>query len=402
MANLPELTPVEQRVLGALMEKQRTVPDSYPLSLNALRVACNQSTSRDPVVDYDEQTLNDAARGLKDRELLRFVWAGKGSRVMKLHQRLDEQLGLEPDEAALLTVLLLRGPQTAGELRTRTERLHHFADKAEVEVCLARLAEAEPALVRELTRQAGQHDPRWVHLLGPLPSLDAAVLAEPAADLEGVLADGPEARDARVRRSYDAVAEVYAEAGADALQGRHFDLWLLERIAEAAAGPVADVGCGAGHIAAFLADAGATVRGIDISGQMVAQARERYPGLEFETGDLRRLLRPRDAEGWATILVWDALGHFAPSELDEVFASLARTLAPGGTLVVAAPVGETLAAPADVLGVPVELTWVRHGANTIRQSLARTGLGVTEWYVRGALNGEESVDRLYVVAMAER
>ena len=107
------LDPVEQRVLGALLEKQRTVPDTYPLSLNALRAACNQSTSRDPVVDYDEPTLVDTLGRLRDRELVRFL-KPTGLRVVKYHQRLEEQLGLDPEQAALIAVLLLRGPQTAG------------------------------------------------------------------------------------------------------------------------------------------------------------------------------------------------------------------------------------------------------------------------------------------------
>ena len=129
------LDPVEQRVLGALLEKQRTVPDTYPLSLNALRAACNQSTSRDPVVDYDEPTLVDTLGRLRDRELVRFL-KPTGLRVVKYHQRLEEQLGLDPEQAALIAVLLLRGPQTAGELRPRTERLAPFADREAVEAAL--------------------------------------------------------------------------------------------------------------------------------------------------------------------------------------------------------------------------------------------------------------------------
>ncbi|MBJ7529478.1 MAG: DUF480 domain-containing protein, partial [Nocardioides sp.] len=124
---IPEpLSPEEQRVLGALLEKQVTVPASYPLSLNALRTACNQTSSRDPVVAYDEQQVEQVARGLKDRGLVRIVWSDSGRRTLKYHQVLEEELDLEPDERALLTVLLLRGVQAPGELRTRTERLHPF------------------------------------------------------------------------------------------------------------------------------------------------------------------------------------------------------------------------------------------------------------------------------------
>ena len=109
--SLPVLESAEQRVLGSLLEKQRTVPASYPLSLNSLRLACNQTSSRDPVVDYSERTIQDTARSLKDKGLLRLVWAGAGSRTVKYHQLLDEVLSLQDSERALLTVLLLRGAQ---------------------------------------------------------------------------------------------------------------------------------------------------------------------------------------------------------------------------------------------------------------------------------------------------
>lgn len=165
MADRLVLDPVEQRILGALLEKQRTVPDAYPLSLNALRAACNQATSRDPVVAYDETTIVDGLGRLRDRELVRFL-KPTGLRVVKYHQRLEEQLGLGPEQAALLAVLLLRGAQTAGELRSRSERLASFADRETVEATLRAMAEADPPLVRELERQPGQHDRRWIHLLG--------------------------------------------------------------------------------------------------------------------------------------------------------------------------------------------------------------------------------------------
>ena len=187
MADLPELDIEEQRVLGSLLEKQRTVPDSYPLSLNALRTACNQSSSRDPVVDYDEQTVEQVGRRLKDRGLLRIVWSATGRRTLKYHQILDEHLGLADDERALLTVLLLRGAQAPGELRTRTERMHPFADRQAAEETLARMAER--GLVRELPRQAGQHDNRWVHCLGE-PAAAPAVAAAPQVDRDSVLAAG--------------------------------------------------------------------------------------------------------------------------------------------------------------------------------------------------------------------
>ena len=193
MTDLPVLDAVEQRVLGSLLEKQRTVPASYPLSLNALRTACNQSSSRDPVVDYDEQTVERTARALKDRGLLRIVWADAGRRTLKYHQTLEEVLGVADDERALLTVLLLRGPQAPGELRTRTERLHAFADRAEVEAVLDRLAAREAPLVRQLERRPGQQDARWVHLLGEVAAVEQSAPIG-VVDRESVLRDGEEAR----------------------------------------------------------------------------------------------------------------------------------------------------------------------------------------------------------------
>ncbi len=169
----------EQRLLGSLLEKQRTVPASYPLTLSSLRSACNQTSSRDPIVDYDEQTVEQVGRRLKDRGLLRIVWSDSGRRTLKYHQVLDETLGLDDEERAVVTVLLLRGPQAPGELKTRTERLHPFADRGAVETVLR--AMAERGLVVELPRQAGQHDNRWAHCLGEVATV-ATVAAAPAAD----------------------------------------------------------------------------------------------------------------------------------------------------------------------------------------------------------------------------
>src|SRR3990170_4924625 len=115
----PQLSAVEQRVLGALLEKQRTVPANYPLTLNSLRAACNQASSREPVTDYDDPLLQATLKELRDRELVRPVWTGAGSRVVKFHQRLEEHLGIGEPELAVVTVLLLRGPQAPGELRSR-------------------------------------------------------------------------------------------------------------------------------------------------------------------------------------------------------------------------------------------------------------------------------------------
>ena len=165
MPDRPVLDPVEQRVLGALLEKQRTVPDTYPLSLNALRAACNQSTSRDPVVAYDETTIVDTLGRLRDRELVRFV-KPTGIRVVKYHQRLEEQLELDEERSALLTLLLLRGPQTRASCCRAPSGCWPSPIARASRRCCGRWPALDPPLVRELDRQPGQHDRRWIHLLG--------------------------------------------------------------------------------------------------------------------------------------------------------------------------------------------------------------------------------------------
>jgi uncharacterized protein YceH (UPF0502 family) len=155
--------PVELRVLGSLIEKQRTTPDAYPLSLNALRLACNQSTNRDPVVDYDEATIRAALDGLARRGWARLA-SGRGSRAVKFRHLFDEALGLGADEIALLCVLMLRGPQTPGELNQRTDRLYAFSGLGEVEQTLEAMAARE--LVARQPRRPGQKEDRYAHLLG--------------------------------------------------------------------------------------------------------------------------------------------------------------------------------------------------------------------------------------------
>src|SRR2546421_2855396 len=134
--------PVELRVLGCLIEKQRTTPDQYPLSLNSLRLASNQATNRDPVVDYDEATIRSALDRLGDRGWTRLA-SGPGSRTAKFRHLLDGALDLTPSQLALLAVLMLRGPQTAGELRTRSERLYPFPSTDDVETALTELSRRE-------------------------------------------------------------------------------------------------------------------------------------------------------------------------------------------------------------------------------------------------------------------
>lgn len=153
----------EIRVLATLCEKQRTVPDTYPLSLNALVAGCNQKTSRHPVMELSEA---DVARALDRLKELRLVSEVSGSRVARFAHQFEKVVGVPGQAAALLTVLMLRGPQTAGELRLNCERLHPFADISSVEAFLDELAAREPALVKELPRAPGARENRWTHLLG--------------------------------------------------------------------------------------------------------------------------------------------------------------------------------------------------------------------------------------------
>lgn len=154
---------IEIRVLGCLVEKQRTTPDVYPLSLNALRLACNQSTNRDPVVEYDEHTIRQALDRLSRRGWARLA-SGQTSRAIKYRHLVDEALRLDGREVSLLAVLMLRGPQTPGELNQRTERLYRFAGLEDVERTLGELAGRE--LVECLPRRPGQKEVRWRQLLG--------------------------------------------------------------------------------------------------------------------------------------------------------------------------------------------------------------------------------------------
>ena len=398
VSELPVLSPEDQRILGSLLEKQTTVPASYPLTANALRTACNQTNNREPVVDFDQQTVERIARSLKERELLRIVWSDTGRRTLKYHQILDERLGLDPDERAVLTVLLLRGPQAPGELRTRTERLHPFPDRSEVEACLRRMAERPQPLVRELERRPGQQDHRWVHLIGPVAEQPGSA-AEAGVDREVVIADGPDVRDEAVRTSYGAVAAAYADHLVDELRVLPFESWLLDRVVVHAAGqPVVDVGSGPGHVTAYLAESGADATGIDLSPEMVTEARRRFPGLGFEVGDLRRLTRPAASSGWAAVLGWYSLIHLAASELPDAVAALVRPLAAGGWLVLGMHAGTEVRHLDAWFGHRVDLDFVLHDRAFVVEVVESAGLVDIEWYLRGPVTArDESTQRLYVV-----
>ncbi len=187
-----EPTPAEIRVLGCLIEKQRTTPDAYPLSLNALRLACNQSTNRDPVLDLDDGELRQALERLHRRGWTRLA-SGAGSRAAKYRHLLDRELSLAPPELSLLAVLMLRGPQTSAELHARAERLHRFGSGPEVEEALEGLAARD--LAELMSRQAGRRGQRWRQLLGAsaeqadAPPAEGAPSPPPPTSLEQRVAD---------------------------------------------------------------------------------------------------------------------------------------------------------------------------------------------------------------------
>ena len=161
---LEQLTEVEARVLGSLVEKQLTTPEYYPLTLNALTAACNQKSNRDPVVSYDDTTIMTAIDSLRDKNLV-YLYYGTGSRAVKYKHMMPSVFDLDDAGVAIVAVLLLRGPQTIGELRERTGRLHEFGGLGEVQEALDGLTRPDEPLVTKLERQAGQKEARYAHLL---------------------------------------------------------------------------------------------------------------------------------------------------------------------------------------------------------------------------------------------
>lgn len=176
---MAQLTDVEVRVIGSLIEKESTTPDTYPLSINALTNACNQTSNRDPVVDYDEDTVTRAVETLRKQNLVRAVQQS-GSRVMKYRHMMADTMALDPRQAAALGVLMLRGPQTVGEIKTRTERLASFDSLEHVEATLNELIE-RPAgsLVVRLPRRPGQKEARFAHLLAGDVAVDTTEVETP-------------------------------------------------------------------------------------------------------------------------------------------------------------------------------------------------------------------------------
>ncbi len=200
------LTVIEGRVLGCLMEKERTVPDQYPLSMNALVSACNQSSSREPIMALDEFEVEASITSMKSQGLVRMVHPSHGRSVTRYRQVADEKLELDDAAAALIAVLLVRGPQTAAELRSRTERLHEFESASEVEACLHALAES--ALVRLLDRQIGQKEQRWQQLIADEAEPAPAPVAVVPASVPGSMADRLAQLEERVAKLEAALADL--------------------------------------------------------------------------------------------------------------------------------------------------------------------------------------------------
>jgi len=175
------LTPIEARIIGALIEKEITTPDYYPLSLNSLANACNQKSNRDPVMHLEEHEIRKALNHLEYQSLVRSV-SGTDSRVTKFEHRLQDAFNFYRPEVAIICELLLRGPQTPGELRTRASRMHAFDDLEAVQSALQRLAKREPSLVTVLPRQSGTKEVRYAHLVGDAPPAARAVIENVAAE----------------------------------------------------------------------------------------------------------------------------------------------------------------------------------------------------------------------------
>lgn len=219
------LTPVQSRIVGCLIEKEMATPDNYPLTLNALLTACNQTTNRNPVTKLDEHTVGNALQNLRAMNVVRIVYS-RSNRADKFRHVLDEMLALEPEHMALLCVLLLRGPQTSGELRTRTERLHQFSSQEEVDDALHQLAGRNEPLVARLERRPGQKESRWAHLLGA--DLAEILAGEDDDDDDEPAADGRPPRIDRMAALEDAVAGLRADL--ERLERAHRAL--VERLGE--------------------------------------------------------------------------------------------------------------------------------------------------------------------------
>jgi len=210
---LEQLTDVEARVLGSLVEKQLTTPEYYPLTLNALTAACNQKSNREPVVSYDDTTITGAVDTLRDKNLV-YLFYGSNSRAVKYKHMLPSVYDLDPAGVAIVAVLLLRGPQTLGELRERTGRLHEFSGMGEVQETLDGLVRRDDPLIVKLERQPGQKEARYAHLL-----CGAVVQQTPAVRENGAMAatgkneriENLEAQIETLRNEFASLRETFEE-----------------------------------------------------------------------------------------------------------------------------------------------------------------------------------------------
>lgn len=193
--SLPILSEIQARVLACLIEKKETTPDQYPLTINSLRLACNQKTARHPVTQYTEGEVGHTVRELIGLGLAREAW---GARVAKYEHDAGKALGVHSKALALLCPLILRGPQTAGELKINSHRLHDFEDLDDVQHMLGRLADHQPALVMSLPRQPGQKEQRYAHLLCGEPDVSALVQPQPSGPAKSQLEERLAALEAQV------------------------------------------------------------------------------------------------------------------------------------------------------------------------------------------------------------
>jgi len=328
-----DLTSQEVRVLGCLIEKESTTPDNYPLTLNGLRTACNQATSRDPVVSYEDHDVEQALGSLRARGLTRNVHS-TSNRAMKFRHVLAEVLALEPGELAVLSVLMLRGPQTLGELKSRAERQHRFSSTDEVAAVLSALTERPNALARQLDRRPGQKDARWVHLLSPDVSHDESHDA-PATVRTGA---------ADVATSADPYGEATAEFY-DLLATGHweaFGLQLLDLLADVdpAVGPIVDIGAGTGVGLPYLQAAvpAARIHAIEPSRAMRTALHTRLmldPDLRRITTVEPRSLRDATLPARACALVASAaLGHLGADERTRLWRYVSEQMPAGAPAVI--------------------------------------------------------------------
>ena len=222
MTDLPVLEPDAQRILGSLLEKQATVPASYPLTANALRARATRRATGTPSSTYDQETVERTARSLKDRELVRIVWADTGRRTLKYHQILDERLGLEADERALLHRAAAPRRAGAGRAAHPDRAAAHVRRPDDVEACLRRMAAVPSRWCVSSNGEPGSRTGAGSISSDRCPQEVAAAAAE-VVDRDAVIADGSDVRDARVRSSYDAVAATYADQLVDELDGLPFE-----------------------------------------------------------------------------------------------------------------------------------------------------------------------------------